>query len=265
MNTNARVGGRVEINVAFLVKMVLSRWWIVMLAAIGSVFGGNCSPARVKETGWVYKWKFTGKTTTGAKTQVKSSACSAGAACTVRCPASLRIEGYTWACSPGCGTEGFEMFSEVNEVFWHKKPYKASIAGGVITEVCNIIGKKAKNCEVGGTAKFTNFVGGSTPAGMYNFTYAGLGKYDKKHGRITSASGNFAGYAATPVYTTQCSVVPAGVWECGTLSLICDEKPTVVYGKWSVKYKKSASKKFVKSGKLPSYPTWVKPMNESGS
>lgn len=238
---------------------------VVALCAVfiggGSAFGSACSVEPVKETAWVYKWKFTGKTTYGAKARA-ASACSAGDTCTIRCPASLKIEGYTWACSPGCGTEGFEMFSEVNEVFWQNKPFKASLAGGVMTEICNIIGKKAKNCEVGGTATFTQFVDGTQPAGIYAFTYAGLGKYDKKHGRITSASGNFAGQLNAPVYVDKCSIIDAGFWDCGTLALNCDTKPSIMYGKWSVKYKKSASKKYLKNGHLPKYPAWAKHMNQ---
>lgn len=239
---------------------------VVALCALviggSSAFGSACSVEPVKETAWVYKWKFKGKTTYGAAIKTAASACRAGEACTIRCPASLKIEGYTWACSPGCGTEGFETFSEVNEVFWQNKPFKASLAGGVMTEVCNIIGKKAKNCEVGGTAEFTQYVDGSQPAGIYAFTYAGLGKYDRKKGRITSASGNFAGQLSCPVFVDKCSVIDAGFWECGTLAQICDTKPSVVYGKWSVKYKKSASKKYLKNGHLPKCPSWAKHMNQ---
>ena len=196
---------------------------VVALCAVfiggGSAFGSACSVEPVKDTAWVYKWKFTGKTTYGAKARA-ASACSAG------------------------------------------DTFKASLAGGVMTEICNIIGKKAKNCEVGGTATFTQFVDGSQPAGIYAFTYAGLGKYDRKKGRITSASGNFAGQLNAPVYVDKCSIVDAGFWECGTLALDCDTKPSIMYGKWSVKYQKSASKKYLKNGRLPKCPAWAKHMNQ---
>ena len=229
----------------------------------GSAFGA-CEYVK-PDTGWVYKWKFTGKTTKGEKARAVASACNAGGGCVVRCPASLKIEGYTWICSPGCGSEGFEMFSEVNEVFWCKKPVKASFAGGVATEICHIIGKKADKCEVGGTATFQEFCKGDVPGGIYNFTYAGLGKYDKKNGRIKSASGNFAGSLQEPVVIENCSGIPTGFWECGSLALNCDPSSSVVYGKWSVKYQKSASKKFYKSGKTPKYPSWVRPKNQEDS
>ena len=233
---------------------------IALAAVIGSVFAGDCGPVPSKPTAWVYKWKFIGKTTEAVKSFAKASSCGA-ATCNIRVPASLKVQGYTWACSPSCGTEGFETFAEENEVFWQTKPYKASIAGGLSTEVCNIIGKTAKKCEVAGVGKFDTFVGGSTYAASYTFMYAGLGKYSKKKGRISSASGNFAGYATAPVYVSNCSVLQAGVWECGTLALVCDAPKSVVYGKWSVKFKKSPSKKFAKNGVLPKLPSWAVAMN----
>ena len=155
-----------------------------------------------KDTAWVYKWKFSGKTTYAVKAKTPKSTGSCGfngETCSVRCPASLKIEGYTWVCSPGCGSEGFEMFSEVNEVFWCKKPVKASFAGGIATEICNIIGKKADKCEIAGTATFNEFCQGNVPGGIYEFTYAGIGKYDKRNSRVKSASGNFAGVLKNPV------------------------------------------------------------------
>ena len=220
-----------------------------------------------KDTAWVYKWKFSGKTTYGTKTgKAKAvSFCDYNGdteTCVVCCPASLKIEGYTWVCSPGCGSESFEQFSEVNEVFWQNKPVKANLAGGIMTEVCNIIGKNAKNCEVAGTAKFTQFCrGNGTEGGMYALTYAGLGKYDIKHSRIKSASGNFAGVVENPSYITDCTASPTGVWSCDSLSLMCENTPSVVYGKWSVKFQKSASKKYLKNGRTPKLPSWIKPLN----
>lgn len=243
--------------------MKMKKLMVGALAVIASLCGGAAFGACeyiAKDTGWVYKWKFTGKTTYGAKTKSASSACGTTGTCTIRCPASLKIEGYTWMCSPGCGTDSFEVFSEVNEVFWQNKPVKAAFAGGVATEVCNIIGKKAKNCEVAGTATFDEFCRGGDRAAMYQFTYAGLGKYDRKNGRIKSASGNFAGYIDSPVRIEDCMFTNAGYWQCGTLALVCDEKRRgVVYGKWSVKYKKDASRKFARKGQLPRLPSWAKP------
>lgn len=227
------------------------------LAAISMFSVGTANAACEyvsKDTAWVYKWKFTGKTTYGKTIKAKSvSTGSCGYAapetCSVRCAASLKIEGYSWVCSPGCG-DTFGQFAEVNEVFWSKKPGKFSLAGGIQNEIMHIIGKKAKQGEVAGTAEL---VGDDM---TYKFTYAGLGKYDRKSGRLTSASGTFAGFAEP------CPCAATGYWDCESLSLICQNtEPTIVYGKWSVKLKKSDSKRFAKNGTLPRFPAWVKMKN----
>lgn len=145
-------------------------------------------------------------------------------------------------------------------MFWQKKPFKASLAGGVSTDVSNIIGKKSKQFEAAGTTTFTEFINGSTEEGTYNLTYAGLGKYDLKNSRVKSVSGNFAGFLDQPHYISKELCGNAGFWTCDSLSLVC-EGPSVAYGKWSCKLQKSASKKFAKSGKLPKIPAWAKQMN----
>lgn len=219
---------------------------MMALGAFATAFGA-CEYVK-KDTAWVYKWKFSGKTTYGtkAKTVQSTGNCGySGPVCSVRCKASLKIEGYTWVCSPGCGDQ-FGQFSEVNEVFWSKKPGKFSLAGGVQNEIMHIIGAKAKQGEVAGQVEFEG------DDRIYKFTYAGLGKYDKKKGRLTSASGTFAGYA----YPNTCAAT--GYWDCESLKLLCeDTEPTVVYGKWSVKYQKSASKKYANHGQLPKIPHWA--------
>ncbi len=249
--------------------------------AIGGAFAACELPPT--EAAWVYKWKFTGKTTVGkpisAKESKVSNACnlpsgnggdSGACGLAVRVPASLKIEGYTWICLPNCGSDDFEKFVELNEIFWQKKPFKASLSGGVSTDVSNIIGKKAKQFEAAGVASFTAYAA-PHPAdpttgndqGVYTLTYAGLGKYDLKHSRVKSVSGNFAGFLSSPYYIGKIGeewCPPAGFWDCPTVStLLCG--PSVAYGKWSAKYQKSASKKFLKNGKLPKKPTWARQLN----
>ncbi len=224
----------------------------LMIAALATVAVAGAYAACdyvAPDTAWVYKWTFSGKTTVGTPVTatVVKNACGyngstgAAGACglAVRVPASLKIEGYTWVCKPGCGSDAFEQFVEINEIFWQTKPFKASMSGGVSTCVSNIIGKKAKQFEA-----------------------AGLGKYDAKNGRVTSVSGNFAGFLDQPYYigkigTTYCP--PAGFWDCVTGALTCG--PSVAYGKWSAKYMSSASKKYLKYGTLPSVPSWVRHLN----
>ncbi len=248
------------------------------VAAIGfSVFGAACSP---DPQVWVYKWQFKGKTTTGKKATIKTpgSVCKPGgtqtASCTIRVPASLKIQGYTWAC-PGmeCATDntnlGFETaWAECNELFWQTKPYKASFYGGVTTEFAHLIGKKRKQAEVLGVANFTDNEEGAT----YVLTYAGFGKVKNSRGKyISKVSGNFAGSLSQPwvvkkakkssaCCTTASSCVKAGYWDCATLSLIC-EAPSIAYGKWSAKYLKSASAKYTKNGSGIKTPNWVVQLN----
>lgn len=237
---------------------------LAVAAATANVYAGACSPEPAKETAWVYHWKFTGKTTTGKKTGIKASACSAGPDCTVRVPTSLKIQGYTYMCSPTpCDGDniGFETaFAEVGEVFWMSKPAKVSFYGGVTTEIAHIIGRKKKQAEIMGIASLTDDRNSAT----YSFTYAGLGKYKLHDKRISSARGNFAGTVTQPwkyvkSSANSCSASPdlmAGFWSCDTLSLVC-EAPSVVYGKWSVKFKKSAAKKYLKNGTTIKTPSWV--------
>ena len=216
-----------------------------------------------KDTAWVYKWTFSGKTTEGVMPkEVKGTTgvCDyhtdpKEAGCAVRVPASLKIEGYTWACTPGCGSEAFESFVEANEIFWQKKPFKAALAGGVDTQLSNIIGKKATQFEAAGYATLTEQV----EKGTYVLLYAGLGKYDTKNSRVKSVSGNFAGALSQPWYIANTACTQAGYWNCETLDLVCPGGATVAYGKWSAKFNSSAAKKYLNKGTLPKAAAWADP------
>jgi hypothetical protein len=231
------------------------------VAAVGAAaFGGACQPT-TPDTAWAYVWKFTGKTTTGNKAASTGGACYTGDTCTYRVPSSLKIQGYTYACAPAVCAEdalGFEtQFAECNEVFYMTKPYKASMYGGVTTEIAHIIGKSKKQVEIQGVAKLTEGAENST----FTLTYAGLGKLNLANKRVTSASGNFAGTLSQPwAYIVKKDIcIKAGYWRCDTLALEC-EGPSVAYGKWSVKYNKAASKKFL-SGITIKMPAWVQWLN----
>ena len=235
----------------------------VVAAVAGGTFAANCGPEPVvaKDTAWVYQWKFTGKTTEGAEVAdvtVKGNCGPTviGLNCTVRVPASLKIQGYTAFCNPGCSSDFFPKFAEANEIFWQTKPFKTILWGGVSTELCHIIGRANKKCEVYGTAAFDGPVG-TVGKIHYDIAYAGLGKMaqtdSKKH--ITSVSGNFAGTLSQPWLVTDKKCVLAGYWNCADLSLQC-AAPSVVYGKWSAKYKYAMSDNFA-AGKWPTLPGWV--------
>ncbi|MDO5312156.1 MAG: hypothetical protein Q4G55_01980 [bacterium] len=237
----------------------------VAVAAMGAAaFGANCSPDdKPKDAAWVYQWKFTGKTTAGKKAAAKGndSVCAPtdGAACTYRAKASLKIQGYTYACNPGCGSDAFETFAESLEVFYMTKPWKASMAGGVSTELSHIIGSNKKQYEAAGVAKFTEDAENVT----YTLVYAGLGKYDLKNSRVSSVSGNFAGIASQAwAYNLKKDLcIKAGYWDCATRALVCDG-PTVAFGKFSAKFKKSAAKKYATKGTAAKLPSWVKWLNK---
>ena len=235
----------------------------VAAVGMGAFAENNCAPTTTQaDTAWVYQWKFSGKTTWGNKAAAKgnSSSCNptTGASCTYRVKTSLKIQGYTAVCNPSlCADEnlGFEtQFVEENEVFWMTKPWKAEMAGGVTTEVAHVIGKNKKQVEIGGIAELTEIAEFST----YAFTWAGFGKLDKKNKRVKSASGNFAGFLTQPwAYNLKKDLcILAGYWDCTTLTTLVCTGPSVAYGKWSVKYKKSASKKYA-NGKAPKTPSWV--------
>jgi hypothetical protein len=133
----------------------------------------------------------------------------------------------------------------MNEVFWQKKPFKASIAGGISTEISHIIGKNAKQVEIAGSATFDTFInGGTLDEGVYTLMYAGIGKYDAKNGRISSVSGNFAGILNQTPYISSTYCGYAGFWDCSTLGLVCGG-PSVVFGKWNVKYQPTLTKKYL--------------------
>ena len=254
-----------------------------MIAAIAAVVVGgafaacnyNDPPTQPKT--WAYTWKFTGKTTDGVLTKGtkgKAGNCNMGTPATaggaVRAPASLKIQGYTAYCDVTCGSDDFEVLAECQEVFWQTKPHKVSLSGGVTTEVSNIIGKKAKQYEIAGLA---TFIGYADEPGMadqlkYELVFAGLGKYDFKNSRVSSASGNFAGTLEYPWYVSKDRCVYAGIWDCATITLIGEETPvdSVAFGKWNVKYNKKAAKKLRnnKAGNIyaaASVPKWVIPYN----
>ena len=246
---------------------------VMLVAAVAAVgfgaFGADCGPSDPVKTygsALAYKWKFTGKTTEGYKNKAVSNSnwCgpSGGSGCDFfRIKTSLKIEGYTFLCGTDCGTIAFESFTEAHEVFWQTKPHKASIYGGVSSEIVHIIGKKKKQVEVLGVTDFLLCEANDPTHATYVLTYAGFGKYSTKYSRVTSVSGNFAGYVtaswAWNMKKDWCKV--AGYWDCETLQLVGCGEPSIAYGKWSAKYSKSAAKKYLNNrnyrGKVPSWVT----------
>jgi len=259
-----------------------------MIAAVAAVVAGGAFAACNYGGGgdddcgpytWAYTWKFTGKTTEGAMSRTekgKKANCNLGSDDkyeAIRVPASLKIQGYTAYCDVNCSD--FEALAECQEVFWQTKPEKLSLAGGLTFEVANIIGKKGKQYEVMGLANFAGFVDedADTPQDQvkYELTFAGLGKYDKKKNRLSSASGNFAGTLQYPWLVTRDVCIYAGIWECSCngLTFLGDETPvdSVAFGKWNVKFNKKAARKLENNEARNIYhaakvPNWVNYLNE---
>ena len=232
---------------------------LILLAgvfAIGGAFA-TCqyipkTPSNSKDSAWAYKWKFTGKTTKAVKSNCTGQPIT-------RSSASLKIQGWTLYCEPSC--EDFEDTTKAQEVFWQTKPYKTGLVAEVTFEVANIIGKKGKNYEAAGQAVFMDNTGAKQ---LYSLTFAGFGKFDRKEqgtSRVKSVSGNFAGVAAAPSTDekSDCKVgALSKVWTCCECPIL--DADSVAYGKWSVKYNKSISKKYA-NGKLQDkhiLPKWAR-------
>ena len=225
----------------------------VVAAAFAVGAFAECSynpPAEAEAaSAWAYKWTFTGKTTKAVKTNC------GGDQYVVRTPSSLKIQGYAFYCSPSCGD--FEKL-ECDEVFWVTKPARKLFNkedGGLTFEVANVIGKKGDKFETAGKL---------TLGDVYDLTFAGLGKYDKKNTRPSSIRGNFAGIAAAPTLlvgeASACGdplSTVSTVWEC--CGCPTAEAGSVAFGKFKVKYAKKYAKKYA-AGTLSDkfIPSWAR-------
>ena len=239
---------------------------LMIAAALAAVVGGAfaaCKPGDPDpiEDAWVYTWKFSGKTTTGVMisyTINPSGNCKPGKGgtfgCAIRVPSSLNIQGYTYKCLPCCGA--FTELADDGEVFWTTKPQKELFnvtdkkylfTEGLVIDWGHVIGKKAKDFELKG--QFTGTTSDSSE--KYDFTFAGLGKYDLKNQRFSSVSGNFAGEKVNPHDLKTKGCPDADYWLCdGSDYAGAPTDATVAYGSWSAKLNSAASKKFLKSGTL---------------
>ena len=236
--------------------------------AVGSAFAA-CTPGKQPKVvlpTWAYTWKFTGKTTDGVLIKGWSQdtgTCKPGtigvADCAIRVPASLNIQGYTYTCEPCCG--GFAEFDK--ETFYITKPAKDQFSDdkGVTIAFANVIGKQAKDVEI-----LRTFAGETVDSGeKYDFTFAGLGKYDLKNQRVSSANGDFAGTLTVPHDKKDAKILEgcpeANIWNCDA-SDYAGAPDSVAFGKWSVKFNSSAAKKFSKDGTMVKAPAWMKVWNQ---
>lgn len=225
------------------------------LASVGAV-SADCSKPTTVTQGVVYNVKFSGKTTTGGNTTVKGSATSCSktdpTTSTIRIPASLNIEGWVEACDIAC-EDNLGTASSTSRCFWMTKPGKSSIKDSSITyDFLNVIGKSKKDAEALGTFKGTlTDLEGQT----FEYTFAGLGKFDTKNTRYTSICGSFAGKMSASYYVGGTNCVPSQVWKCTALTTLVDSD-TMGYGTWCIKYNSAASKKAA-TGAQPKSPSYA--------
>ena len=217
----------------------------------------------------VYAWQFKGKTGTGVvikgtADKTESSTCSdttiAGKpAEVIRVPGSLNINAYTYICDDECTTFEQNLANPTKQQFYATKPFKSAdyknVTWNAVT-LAHIIGKSATQYELAGVATFA--FSGKDPQETFALTYAGFGSYDKKQGRISSVSGNFAGTQTPPRYPGKVAGItescpPADYWTCAIDYAGAPSDPSVAYGCWSVKYNSAASKKLAKNAAY-----WVK-------
>lgn len=237
---------------------------LMIAAAVAAVAGGVFAEPICGEQGEptkcysVYKYTFSGKTTVGAPTAGSDNLCGeATAGCVVRIPGTLKIQGWVAYCFCDCqNTIVSDTFDA--KAFWATKPYKADIPDGTVAyNLVNVIGKKGTQCEAAGaftgTITYTPEVTWALGNGL---AFAGMGKYSFKSGSY-SASGYFAGQPVASWYIKGKVCEQTHVWDCTTLVVDCENTPdTVAYGKWSVKYSSSDSKKYMK-GVRPSTPSYA--------
>ena len=210
----------------------------------------------------VYQWKFSGKTGVGVVIKGtdgsnRDNGCADPIVTpgtpneVIRVPGSLKVTAYTYICDDECWNFGTYLVNPTAAQYQLAKPYKSNVYNSnFITAVdcAEVIGKNKSQYELAGDAKFVTRAGDVGPTYTYEVKFAGFGGYDKKRGRITSVSGNFAGLQTPPRYngtvTGLAKCPPADYWDCQTLTYANDAMhASVAYGTWSVKYNSSASKK----------------------
>ena len=210
----------------------------------------------------VYKMTFCGKTTKALPGKATPVTCGDDiAGCYARVPAKLKIKGWIALCKTECDAINGGSADAESYAFWATKPFKADLTpdaeldfdGG---EFPHVIGKKPNKAEAYGTfkSKFV-FAEGTEWDLADGLIFAGLGKY--KAPIYKKISGNFVGKPAASWYISSNVCAQSDVYDCSTLTLKCEEYPnTVAFGKWSMKYSKSAAKKMA-SGKLPKVPSYA--------
>ena len=238
-------------------------------ALTAGAFAAGCGddeePA-VTTVNQVYKATFSGKTTKGVPGKDVTTSVLCGddqttEGCVVRVPATLKIQGWYVLCNVTCGTILEVANAPARQAFWQTKPYKADIPDSATAfSLINVIGKKGKDAEAAGTFTGTvTYAADATWSLGDGLAFAGLGKTKLKSGTLAyfpSFSGNFVGEPVASWYIKGNTCAQTHVWDPCTMTVNCDETPnTVAFGKWTMKYDASATKKA--ATKNPSYPSYA--------
>lgn len=240
-------------------------------ALTAGAFAAGCGddeePTPADPVNQVYKVTFSGKTTKGVpgKDVVTSVMCGddiTADGCVVRVPATFKVQGWYVLCNITCGTILDVFNAPQKQAFWQTKPYKGDIAdSATVFSLINVIGKKGKEAEAAGTFTGTvTYAENATWSLGDGLAFAGLGKTKVKSGTwayFPSFSGNFVGTPVASWYIKGKTCEQTHVWEPCTMTVDCENIPnTVAFGKWTMKYDASATKKAAtKNPSTPSYAT----------
>lgn len=233
-----------------------------MAATVGAFASDNCSDPTTYTCVSVYKVTFSVKTTAPIAKKTKVS-CSDPEVVCYRKKASAKVAGYLYAgtegadgawslvtdaeaCSDAC--ECVEAFEGLTPIFWDGKTYEEDTGAALAWDFVDRIGgkttEKSKVVEAVGTYTSDN----------YALRLAGFGSWDKKNALVKSLSGNFAGTKTKADCETEVSCSDPVTTEVGTFMICTDAagqtELTAAYGTWSLKWDKSAAKKFAKKGGL---------------
>lgn len=219
----------------------------------------QCAPDPVDraETAVVYNFKFSGKTTAGLYKSINTgSVCDPGEInYTIRIPSTIAGAGVILTCETFC-EDAFQNPTEA--AFWTTKQTKQGFMPSFSWTFVNVIGKAKKDAEIAFAWDGGMFASGQEIIGV---AFAALGKFDPEARLYTSFSGNFAGTLSPSLFVSKdgCSTAESLVWKCDDLEELVEEN-TVVYGTWSLKLDKSASKKAAKDLEgtfLKKLPKWL--------
>lgn len=221
---------------------------LAAIAAVGATFGACEDP---EECVFAYSVSLSGKTSVAKATKAKPSACVESEC--YRKSGSFKAKGYIYGKTEASEADestctdascGCNEFGELTTYVWNTKTLEklGDVEFTSLARIGSVQFKKATTVEVVGT--------------LDALTLAGFGKYDAKKNYLKSASGYFAGTLAVPACEDctynenkcedDCEEVASSAFK------ICTEEASEVeavpaYGKWTIKYNKSAVKKLTKN------------------